>query len=198
MKRSISHRGFTLLEVLVAVALVAVVITAVYETFSIAERAYTAYRDYAIKLQQLRTALSLFEEELKSSFYNEKDPFSVFVLKTNYFYDKKLSQIEFTTIKAPQPPLKVSYYVKETTDDRLTLYKEITTVDGNKMQIAVLEGIEYFTIFAEDAGKELEIYDARKTHRLPMSLKIKAAIVYKQEPIEIAFTVKLQTEVFKW
>ncbi len=190
-------KGFTLLEVLIAVALLAVVVSAVYGTFSLAERAYNAYRDYGVRLQQLRTFMSVLKRELQSSYYNEKDPFSVFYLKGRDYYERKLSELEFTTIEGPRPPLRIGYYVKEE-DQGLVLYKRVTTVDGKGMELEVLDGVYSFSVFADDGRQALEVYDAEKTHRLPRTLRVSISIIYNDRPMEVSMTVRPRSEVFKW
>jgi prepilin-type N-terminal cleavage/methylation domain-containing protein len=195
--RGSSEKGFTLLEVLLAVGLFVVVISAVYGTFFVADRAYRVYRDYGVRLQQLRTVMALLERELQSSYYNEKDPFSGFYLKTKDYYDRRLSDVEFTTVEGPQPPLRIRYFVKEE-GERLTLYKTVTTLDGKEMTFPVIEGLHYFTVTDNEGGKALEVYDARKTHRLPRALRVSVGIIYNGDLMEFSMTVSPYSEVFKW
>ncbi|RME62391.1 MAG: prepilin-type N-terminal cleavage/methylation domain-containing protein [Nitrospirae bacterium] len=196
--RSVSRqKGFTLLEVLLAVGLLVVVVSAVYGTFSLAERAYNAYRQYGVRLQQARTALTVLKRELQSCYYNEKDPFSVFSLKTREYYERKLSELEFTTVEGPRPPLRIRYSVEER-DDKLVLYKKVSTLDGNEMDIEVLQGVYFFSVTADDGSQSLEVYNAEKTRRLPRSLRVSIGIIYNEEPLEISMTVNPRSEVFKW
>ncbi len=197
MKRP-DQKGFTLLEVLLAVGLMVVVLSAVYTTFSVADKAYRAYRQYGVRLQQLRTLAGVLEKELRSAIYNEKDPFSSFFLRTKDYYDRKVSELEFTTLEGPRPPLRVRYFVKEQKDESLTLYKSITTVDGKEMSLEALEGLHHFTVEVVSTKEPLDVYDASKTHKLPGTLRVSIGIIFNDELMEISMTVKPRSEVYKW
>ena len=60
-----SHQYFTLLEVLVAVTVLAILMPAVLMTFSAGLNAYRRCRDYGDLLQDVRGALMLLEHDLR-------------------------------------------------------------------------------------------------------------------------------------
>src|SRR5215510_7986627 len=67
-----TQSGFNLIEVMVAVAISSVLITAVYQTFHSQQRSYTMQNEAAAMEQNLRGSLYLLTKELRSAGYNSK------------------------------------------------------------------------------------------------------------------------------
>src|SRR5215510_7160151 len=65
-----TQSGFNLIEVMVAVAISSVLITAVYQTFHSQQRSYTMQNEAAAMEQNLRGSLYLLTKELRSAGYN--------------------------------------------------------------------------------------------------------------------------------
>jgi prepilin-type N-terminal cleavage/methylation domain-containing protein len=65
-----TQQGFTITEVLVAMALAAILTTAVYQTFHSQQRSYTLQSEAAAMQQNLRSGLYLLTRELRSAGYN--------------------------------------------------------------------------------------------------------------------------------
>ena len=65
-----TKKGFTILEVMIAVALSSVLLTAVYQTFHSQQRSYTMQSEAAAMEQNLRGSLYLLTKELRSAGYN--------------------------------------------------------------------------------------------------------------------------------
>jgi prepilin-type N-terminal cleavage/methylation domain-containing protein len=65
-----TQNGFTITEVLVAMVIASVLITAVYQTFHSQQRSYTVQSEAAAMEQNLRSGLYLLTRELRSAGYN--------------------------------------------------------------------------------------------------------------------------------
>jgi type IV pilus assembly protein PilW len=65
-----TKKGFTIIEVLIAVALSSLVLAAVYQTFHSQQRSYTMQSEAAAMEQNLRGGLYLLTKELRSAGYN--------------------------------------------------------------------------------------------------------------------------------
>src|SRR4030042_2663900 len=116
--------GFTLIEVLVSVAILSIVLTAVYSTFFLAQRAVEGMDESLVKLQESRRALDILRCELASSFFREADENTLLQIKDRDSYGKSSSELTFTTFSVLQPGLsKVSYYIEEN-DGSLNLFKK--------------------------------------------------------------------------
>src|SRR5512135_266966 len=68
-----SYAGFTLLEILIAVAILSVVLTAVYSTFFLSHKAIEGVDESMLKLQESRRAIDILRCELDSSYYDGTD-----------------------------------------------------------------------------------------------------------------------------
>ena len=65
-----TQNGFTIIEVMIAVVISSVLITAVYQTFHSQQRSYTMQNEAAAMEQNLRGSLYLLTKELRSAGYN--------------------------------------------------------------------------------------------------------------------------------
>jgi prepilin-type N-terminal cleavage/methylation domain-containing protein len=146
------QRGFTLLEVLLAIAILSVILTALYSTFFLAQKALAGLDESLLGMHELRTALQSMELEAEAAFPDDKYPFTV---KDRDIYGRQASVLSFSTFSLPGPGLsRVSYYVQEN-DGALTLYKEISPAydeNAEALSAPLIEGIESFTVEALDRG----------------------------------------------
>ena len=60
---------FTLIEILVAVAILSVVLAAIYSTFFLSHKAIEGMDESMVKFQEARRALDILRRELDSAFY---------------------------------------------------------------------------------------------------------------------------------
>jgi type IV pilus assembly protein PilW len=65
-----TQNGFTIIEVMIAMVISSVLITAVYQTFHSQQRSYTMQNEAAAMEQNLRGSLYLLTKELRSAGYN--------------------------------------------------------------------------------------------------------------------------------
>lgn len=65
MARTQDERGFTLIEIIIGLALASVVSTAIYSIFSVQHRIYMAQKQIADIQQSLRTCMYLLEDDIK-------------------------------------------------------------------------------------------------------------------------------------
>src|SRR5687767_15564435 len=65
-----TKKGFTIIEVMIAVALSSIVLAAIYQTFHSQQRSYTMQSEAAAMEQNLRGSLYLLTKELRSAGYN--------------------------------------------------------------------------------------------------------------------------------
>ncbi|HYA13014.1 MAG TPA: prepilin-type N-terminal cleavage/methylation domain-containing protein, partial [Syntrophales bacterium] len=64
-------QGFTLIEVLIAIAIMAVVLIALYNTFDLAGRAVFGVDRSLVKLQEARAFVDTLKREIESAFYSQ-------------------------------------------------------------------------------------------------------------------------------
>src|SRR5512147_2688640 len=66
------EKGFTLLEVLVALGISIIVMTALYSSFFLSRKAVDAVDDSLLRLQESRALLDIIKREMESSLYDQR------------------------------------------------------------------------------------------------------------------------------
>lgn len=190
---NIFEAGVTLIEMLVALALLSIILTALYSTFFISHRAVTGLDTSMLKLQECRAALDVIRRELDSSFYQDNDRHTAFKLDDRDEYGKQASRIRFTAFSPLRAGItEVSYFVEET-DGRLTLYKGIASSfdSGEEIQkVDIIEDIGEFLIEAKYGDKWIKTWDSSLIHRLPEEVKVSIQIKIKNRGLLLSVKAK--------
>jgi len=186
--RLINKQGFTLIEVLVSVAILAVVLAAIYSTFFLAQRAVEGMDESVVKLQESRRALDILRCELESSFFKEADANTLLQIKDRDSYGKSSSELTFTTFSILRPGLsKVSYYIEEH-DGRLNLLKKIE--DPRKQEKAegteIIEILDAFSIEAKYHDQWVKTWDTAVNKNTPEEIRISLAFRLKDRTVTLS------------
>ena len=150
-KKFQSHDGFTLIEILIAVAILSIILTALYSTFLLSQKAIEGMDESMLKLQESRKAIDILKRELDSAYYDIKTKDSIFKIQDKDFYGKQATQLTFTTFSTLRPGLsKISYYIEDN-DKHLNLYKKIESpyTELNTEGDDIIDDIKGFTIEAK-------------------------------------------------
>lgn len=175
-----SREGFTLLEVLIAVAIFSVVIAALYSTFFLSHKAVEAVDDSLQRLQESRAVLDVIKRELESVFYSSGKKYTVFKLDDRDFYGKQASGIAFTCFSPLVNGLAgVSYEVGES-DGRLSLKKKIASAFSKSTEaeaVELIEDVESFTIEVKFNDKWVKTWDSSLANSpIPEEIRISLTI----------------------
>lgn len=189
----LQKRGFTLLELLVSIALLTIILGAVYGTFSMSHKALDGTDATLLKLQEGRMTLDTLCRELESLLYNPQDRFSVLRIEDRDIYDKQASRLVFTTFSPLTPGLSlVSYYVEEK-DGKLTLLKKIhpAFVPDNPEEkgVELIEDLQTFTVEAKLNGKWVKTWDSSDATAVPDELRVTITFMMKDRPFTLYETV---------
>ncbi len=201
-----SSKGFTLIEILVAVALTSIILAALYSTFFSVLRAQSAIDKGLERTRGVSRFLETFSKEIKSSFYKENNPITNFTGEKNDRNGKTLSRVTLTTFTYPllkegRPTgdlIAVRYSVEEDRDKKMTLYKETWNPYAkddrkNVFKAEVLEDIDGFEISYFNGKDWAKAWDARLDKKLPDAVKASISVRDKGDVKE--FTTIAQTMI---
>jgi len=182
-------RGFTLLEILVSLAILSVVLAAVYSTFFLARRAVDGMDDTLVKLQEARRALDILRCEVEASFYEAADKSTAWRVKDRDYYGKSASSLRFATFSALRPGLSlVSYYV-EGADDGLRLFKKIGPLrltEEDAEAVEVIDRLDAFSIEAKYQDGWVRTWDTDIIGRVPEEVRISIAVKLRSGVVVLA------------
>jgi len=182
------RRGFTLLEVLIAVAILSIVLTALYGTFFMSSRAMEDMDESMTKLQETRKAIDILRRELESAYYNEDDKKTFVKILDKDLYGKQATQLEFTAFTTIRPGLsKISYYMEEK-DRKRILFKKIESSFGKEESEGtdIIEDLDEFTIEAKYQDKWVKTWDTGITTKMPDQIKISLSVMIKGRKVTLS------------
>jgi general secretion pathway protein J len=173
------NRGFTLLELLVALALMAVLSAALYGTYFTLVTARDRAEEVADRSRELRTTLDLLRRELASACYKAStNPDKVlfrFVVEDRDFFGKPASVLAFTTIVPPSggsfpvsDQMDVEYRPKQKEQEKdqeqaMVLMRQTRDVYLNVTPVAYaqMEEMQSFLVECYDGNKWVRSWDSK-------------------------------------
>ena len=175
--------GFTLLEVLISIALLTVVLGTVYSTFFLVQKAVKRFDDVSLKYQEARTVLDMMRREIEGSFitHQVKDITknkTIFLAKDRDIFDKKASEIYFTTFSSRDGNLNLAAYIVEEKDKSLTLMKmeapaiNIATIFSKLRKSELMDNINGFSVEMFVNDKWVRTWDSSQTNSRPDIVRI--------------------------
>lgn len=168
-------KGFTLIEVLISIAIMAMVLIALYSTFALANRALFNVDQSLVKLQEARAFVDTLKREIESAFYSKDISNCVFKLDDRDFYGRQTSSL---TVTSSSPLIKGLSNINYTVEERkgiLVITKNMVSAlsqsaENNKMDL--LEDIESFTLQAKYQNAWVKTWDSSLTKITPDEVKI--------------------------
>lgn len=168
-------KGFTLIEVLIALAITTFIVTALYATFFLSQKAIASIDDSLIRLQEARQAIDTLKREIESAMYNKDREYTLFKLEDRDFYGKSASRLTFTTFSPLIAGLaKISYTVEET-EGRLILKKSMNSAFNSKTkakEVELIEDLQSFSIEIKYKDSWIKTWDSTLTNSIPEEVRI--------------------------
>lgn len=186
--------GFTLLELLVSIAIMAIILTYLYSSFFLSKGAMDALDNSLVRLQEIRMTADMLKREIESAFYSSDKNYTLFRLEGKDIYGKETSSLTLTTFSSLSPGLlKVSYYIDEDkTSLRLRKYstklmgryditqknqeifwgpRAIRDREKDNSDSIILENIESFLIEARYRDDWVRTWDSNLSHGIPEEIR---------------------------
>jgi len=169
------NRGFTLIEVLITIAIMAMVLIALYSTFNLANRALFSVDQSLVKLQESRAFVDTLKREIESAFYSKDISYCVFKMDDRDFYGRQTSSL---TVISSSPLIKglanINYAVEER-NGTLVITKSMVSAlsqatENSRMDL--LEDIESFTLQAKYQNAWVKTWDSSLSKVTPDEVKI--------------------------
>lgn len=185
--------GFTLIEVLLALALTSLVVAALYGTFFSIERSQEMAIDDATARRELRSTLDLIRREVDATWYQSNDQQLRFIVEDRDRFGKPASVLELTSIAPPavtgsSDQILVRYRPIER-HGRLLLARELKDMHhlGDPVAYPQMEALESFLVECSDGSRWLRTWDARLNGGLPRQVRITIAV--KDGEREAAYSI---------
>ena len=180
--------GFTLMEIVIAVAILSVVLAAIYSTFFLSHRAIEGMDESMLKLQESRKAIDVLRCELDASYYERTDASTSLRIADRDVYGKQASQLSFTTFSTLRPGLsRISYYIEEK-DGRLNLLKKIESRYSKEESegVDIIEDLEGFTIEAKYNDQWIKTWDTDINRNKPEEIRIGLTMMIKGKEVTLS------------
>ena len=184
MERAIgtNTKGFTLLEILMAMAILSVVLGALYSTFFLAHRALTGVDQSLVQLQESRAFVDTLKRELEAVLYSKESKYGIFKVDDRDFYGRQTSGLTMTSFSPLLKGLaKITYGVEEK-NGRLAITKSVASAfsqGSENSRVELLEDIESFMLEAIYEDKWVKTWDSSLSGNTPEEVRITLTIRVK-------------------
>ena len=183
-----NRKGFTLLEVLIAVAILSIVLGAIYSTFFLSNRAMQGMDESMTKLQESRRAIDILRRELDALYHDKtrEDTFLKIVDKDNY--GKQATRLDFTAFATQMPGLsRISYYVEEKGGKNI-LFKQMGAAFNNKEREAsdIIDDLEEFSIEAKYNDAWVKTWDTGISAKIPEEIRISLSVIIHGKKVTLS------------
>lgn len=179
--------GFTLIEVLIASAMLSIILTTVYSTFFLSYRAIEGADESMLKLQESRRAIDILRRELDSAFYSGNDGNTFLKIQDRDIYGKQAAKLTFTTFSILRPGLSmISYYIEDK-DGKLNLFKKVESPYSKEETegVDIIEDVEAFTVEALYNDKWVKTWDTDITRSKPDEIRISLSVMIKGRKVDL-------------
>jgi len=180
--------GFTLMEIVIAVAILSVILAAIYSTFFLSHRAIEGMDESMLKLQESRKAIDVLRCELDASYHERTDASTFLRIADRDVYGKQASQLSFTTFSTLRPGLsRISYYIEEK-DGKLNLLKKIESPYSKEESegVDIIEDLEGFTIEAKYNDQWIKTWDTDINKDKPEEIRIGLTMMIKGKEVTLS------------
>jgi len=188
----LSSKGFTLLEILIALALLAVLAGALYGTYFSLIKGRESANEGMEARRELRTTLDLLRRELNSVFYRKNDKRLHFSVEDKDLFGKPASVLSFTALAPPQPggqvvsdQLDLRYEILER-EKQMILSRQAKDLyhSGDAARYPQMESLEGFLVECQNGDKWVKTWDTAINNGLPKMIRITVTVKDSEKTAE--------------
>ena len=178
--RTCSEAGFTLLEALLALALLSLMAAALYGTFFSLAKGSDAARGGMESRRELTVTLDMLRREIDAALFARGNRRLRFVAEDRDIFGKPASTLDFTAISlpaggdAPSSDLVAIRYRVMEKDKKLILVREAKGLHAlaDPVPYPQMEEIEGFNVECYDGGKWVKSWDTSLNQGLPRAVRV--------------------------
>jgi len=185
-------KGFTLLEVLVGLALLSIICGALYGTYFALVRGDESARQGMQLRRETAMTLDLLRRELAAVSWNRDDKLTRFAVEDRDSFGKPASVLTFTTVTTPSlgtGPVSDQLAVKfrvASKDNRLSLMREAKEPHllADPVPYPQLEELEGFLVECYDGRNWVKSWDTTLNQSLPKAVRVTIRLMMDGKPVE--------------
>lgn len=171
--------GFTLIEVLMALTLLALLLTGLYGSFDQSTRVQRIVEEQRDVYSQARLAVVLLTDEFAAAYRpdtNDRQP-ELFLTGTKGGTDEdRQDRIEFVTLAESEGLRKVTVYLEERDGVRRLIHKAEPLIAGTTATVELVEGVKAFTLRYYDGSAWVDRWDGLSMRRVPWAIGLKLVV----------------------
>lgn len=185
-------KGFTLLEILIAIAIMSIVLAALYSSFFLANRAMFSADKSLVKLQESRAFVDILKREIESVLYLKDKSYCIFKIDDRDFYGRQISSLTMTSSSPLMNGLvKINYTVEERAGI-LVITKSMASAFSQATEdsrVDLIDDVESFDIQAKYQNQWVKTWDSALTKSVPEEVKITLNMRIKNKEEEPASAI---------
>lgn len=190
-----SSRGFTLLEILIALALLGILAGALYGTYFSLIKGRESANEGMEERRELRTTLDLLRCEINSVLYRRDNKRLHFSVEDRDLFGKPASVLAFTSIAPPQTggqivsdQMDVRYEIVER-GKQMILSRQAKDLyhSGEALRYPQMESIEGFLVECQNGDKWVRSWDTAINMGLPKAVRVTVSV--KDGDKTVSYTV---------
>jgi general secretion pathway protein J len=185
--------GFTLIEILMAIAILSIILSALYSTFFLSHKAMEGLDESLVKLQECRAMMDMLRREGDSIFYSLGNKNCIFKMEDRDLYGKQASRWVFTAFSPIIPGLSMISYEVEEVAGKPMILKKIRSAyqsEGSEEGAEMIEEVEAFAVEARDKERWVKQWDASEIKKIPEEIRVTITVRIKDRPITLYETIK--------
>jgi len=190
-----SNRGFTLLEMLIALLLLGILSTALYGSYFTVLRARERSSEGMEARRELGGTLDLIRREFTAAVYNREDKRLRFIVEDRDNFGKPASGLELTTLAPPAGQgrkesgvIVVQYRMVDKDQQRILTRREqdIFFESADAKGYPQMERISDFLVECYDGSKWVRSWDTALNNALPKMLRVTVHVIEDGNPVEFS------------